>query len=61
MKHLSVSVDKKDRATSIPAMRILMEEFGMERSLGESFVNMEEDVNIPGHGIVNAINVIQPI
>lgn len=53
-KHLSVSVANIDRVPNIPAVELLMKEFGMNRPLKDCHVYMEESVP-------KSVNVICPI
>jgi hypothetical protein len=53
-KHLSVSVDDVNKVPAIEAVKVLMEEFGINKSLEECYVYMEETTP-------RAVNIISPI
>ena len=45
-RHLSVSVSRKNKLPSVPAMEAIMEEFGFDGKIENSIVNTEDDVAI---------------
>lgn len=52
-RHLSVSVDNPTKVPSIPAVEMLMKEFGFKGPLKECYVYMEEDIS------PKAVNIIE--
>jgi len=57
-RHMSVSVSTKDRVPSIPAVEMLMKEFGFEGTINDQLHVGMEDIG-EGHRAVNVLAMIE--